>query len=102
MSYNQEVEMLRRDIANGPPLFPPPNVNAVELSERFRRRDTRARKPINCHVLLYHFIRNQAQQTYRKVAINKVTREIWRTTAQNNKQTYKDLCDQINSILINN
>ncbi|CAB5203055.1 hypothetical protein RhiirA5_497428 [Rhizophagus irregularis] len=98
MNIVQEVEVLQQEIANGPPLFPPPNANAVELSEQFRRNDTRANKPINGRTLLYHFIRNQTQQTYSRYAIDKVTGDLWRTTTRNNKFAYSNLSDQINSI----
>ncbi|RGB41642.1 hypothetical protein C1646_751936 [Rhizophagus diaphanus] len=76
MNINQEVEVLQQEIANGPPLFPPPNTNAVELSEQ-----------------------NQTQQTYSRYVIDKVTGDLWRTTTRNNKLVYSNLCVQINSIL---
>ncbi|GES92418.1 hypothetical protein GLOIN_2v1768491 [Rhizophagus clarus] len=99
MNIGQEVQMLQQEVANGPPLFPPPHTNAVELSEKFKRKDTRAKKKIDCHMLLHYFIRNQAQQEYRKCVINKVVRELWKTTTRNNKLAYNNLCNQINSII---
>ncbi|CAB4410848.1 hypothetical protein RhiirA5_412623 [Rhizophagus irregularis] len=99
MSIVQEVEMLRQEIANGPPLFPPPNDNAEELSKQFKRKNTRSKKLVNCRMLVCYFIRNQTQQTYRKYVINKVAGELWRTTTRNNKLAYKNLCNQINSII---
>jgi hypothetical protein len=100
MNINQEVEMLRREITNGPPLFPPPNDNAVELSEHFKRRiNTRLKKLINSRMLLCHFIINQTQRKYRKYVIDKVAGELWNTTSRHNRATFQTLCHQINSII---
>src|SRR4051794_22182625 len=98
MSIGQEVEMLRQEIANGPPLFPPPNDNALELSKQFKRKNTRAKQTVTGRVLLCHFIRNQAQQTYRKYAIEMVARELWNTTTCHNRAAFQTLCLQINII----
>src|SRR5436853_657870 len=102
MSIGQEVEMLRQEIANGPPLFPPPNGNAEELSEQFKRKKIHAKKPVTSRMLLCYFIKNQTQQTYRKYAIEKVAGELWNTTNWHNRAAFQTLCLQINSIILIN
>ena len=95
ISYEQEAHVLRREISNGPPLFPPPNNDPDNLFLRFRRRDSRSKRRITCVNLLKFFIRNQTSP-HSKYVISKVAGEMWRDATQHNKEAYNNLCNQIN------
>jgi hypothetical protein len=93
---NDDVDALSREIANGPPLFPAPNIIPGVITARFtRRKCSRGKRRINGYSLFKLFIIFQTS-AHSRVAINKVAGDLWNTATRDNRQGYIDLCRQIN------
>ncbi|RGB38836.1 hypothetical protein C1646_755249 [Rhizophagus diaphanus] len=93
---NDDVDALNQEIANGPPLFPAPNIIPELITAQFtRRKCSRGKRRINGYGLFKLFIISQTSANSR-VAINKVAGDLWNSATPDNKQEYINLCSQIN------
>ncbi|RIA85254.1 hypothetical protein C1645_741721 [Glomus cerebriforme] len=97
MDFSQEVEEIRQDIANGPPLFPPPINDPNDITLRFKQKTCRRKKCITGYGLLKFFILNQTRAR-NNLVINKIARDLWVTTTRHNRMAYINLSNQINNI----
>ncbi|GBB90817.1 hypothetical protein RclHR1_01790024 [Rhizophagus clarus] len=95
MNINEEVEAINQEIANGPPLFPPPNTIPRSITTRFKRRTSRGKRRITGYGLFKLFIICRTSE-HSTIAINRVAGELWKATNRDNREGYIDLCNQIN------
>ena len=95
-AFNQQAGILRQALANGAPLFPPPNDDPddVFIQVFSRRQKSRGYKCTTGYGLLKFFIGSRHNINTR--VIGKVAGELWANTNRQNKEAYNELSNQVN------